>query len=399
MRKQLKIGLFGFGVVGQGLYDILKNNSNFDIEIVRICVKHEHKRRTLPIDQFTFDKDDILSRDDLDIIVEAIDDDKAAFEIIKTALSKGIKVVTSNKKTVAKHIEELVALQMENRVGILYEASACSSIPIIRTLEEYFDNDLINEVSGIFNSSTNYILSKIFNKNLDYDIAVKQAQDLGYAESNPILDLMGLDALYKLSIVAFHTYGTFIDPTKVLHHGIHNISRYDIQYAREKGYKIKHIATVRKVAENKFTLFVLPQFISPESELYNVDYEYNGVVVDAAYCDKQFYYGKGAGGYPTGFAMMSDITASTYDYKYEFKKHQQQLGLEYEEDVILEVYLRYYDKKHLEHFQFEKINGEFKSKEYNYIEGEIKISSLTAAQEKLNTADVLLVHTGKIIKK
>lgn len=396
MSSGLKIGLFGFGVVGQGLYDILTNNKSVQTEVVKICVKHKDKKRSLPLHNFTFDKDVILNDSKIHLIVEAINDSKAAFDIVKQALNQGINVVTSNKKMVAMHLEELVALQKENRASLLYEASACSSIPIIRTLEEYFDNDLIDSVSGIFNSSSNYILSKIFNSNQDYDIALKQAQDLGFAESDPTLDLTGYDALYKLCIIAFHSYGTFVRPDEVLHHGILNISRYDIQYAREKGFKIKLIASVRKLDDQSFSLWVLPEFVAPGDELHNVDYEYNGVIVDASYCDKQFLYGKGAGGHPTGFAIMSDISAMTYNYRYEYKKHIQQIGLSYDTSLELEVYLRYYDKKHLEHFRFEKITGEFFSKEYNYVEGRIKLSSLIDLKSKLNTADVLLVSTGKI---
>ncbi len=394
MKKHLKIGLFGYGVVGQGLYDIIQN-SNLDAEIVKICAKHPEKPRNISMDNFTFDRNDILNNDDIDLIVELIDDPVAAFEITKASLSKGVNVVTSNKKMVAEHIEELVALQKENRASLLYEASACSSIPILRTLEEYYDNDLIESVSGIFNGSSNYILTKIFKQNQDYDIALKQAQDLGFAESDASLDVGGYDALYKLAIVGCHAFGLFINPKDILSHSIQYISRYDIQYAREKGAIIKQIASIQRVGD-ELLMTVLPQFIYPGDPLYSVDYEYNGVVVEASYCDNQFFYGKGAGGHPTGFAVLSDISANSFDYKYEYKKHLQQLNVKPSTDASIEVYLRYYDKKNLDQFKFEEIFSEFKSKQFNYVVGKVKISSLLAVQELLQTADILMVATGKI---
>lgn len=396
MKKDLKIGQFGYGVVGQGVYDIITNNKNIQAEIVKICAKHPDKPRNISMDHFTFDKKDILQRDDLDIIVELIDDPEAAFEIVSESLKKGINVVTSNKKMVAEHMEELLALQMENRASLLYEASACSSIPILRTLEEYYDNDLVESINGVFNGSTNYILTKIFKHNQDYDIAVKQAQDLGFAESNPSLDIGGFDAAYKLAIVAFHAFGTFIDPKKIVTHSIQYISRYDIQFAQEKGAIIKQVATAMKVDDNKIMLYCLPQFVYPGSKLYDVNYEYNGVVVDTAYSEDHFYYGKGAGGHPTGFAVMSDISALRYDYKYEYKKHLQNFNIEITEEPELEVYLRFYDKKNLEHFNFSSITGEYKSKEFNYVTGYIKLKELLAKQSILQTADILLVATGNI---
>lgn len=397
MKPRQKIGLFGYGVVGQGLYDIIQN-SNLNAEIVKICAKHPGKSRNISMDFFTFDKNDILENNDIDLIVESIDDPDAAFEIAKAALCKGINVVTSNKKMVAEHLEELVALQKENRTSLLYEASACSSIPILRTLEEYYDHDLIESVSGIFNGSSNYILTKIFKHNQDYDIALKQAQDLGFAESDAALDVGGYDALYKLAIVGCHAFGLFIKPNEILSHNIQYISRFDIQYAQEKGAIIKQIATIQKI-DDQLVMYVLPQFIYPGNPLYTVDNEYNGVVVNASYCDNQFFYGKGAGGHPTGFAVLSDISATNYDYKYEYKKHLQQLNLNPANDASIEVYLRYYDKKNLAHFEFEEITSEFKSKQFNYVVGRIKISNLLKIQNILQTADILMVATGAIFSK
>ena len=139
----------------------------------------------------------------------------------------------------AHHLDELIDLQEKTDTALLYDASACGSIPIIRNIEEYYDNDLLKSVTGILNGSSNYILSKIFNEGLDYKTALKQAQDLGFAESNPSLDVDGFDSLYKLIIIATHALGTFVKPNEVLNYGISNIKECDIQFAREKNFKIK----------------------------------------------------------------------------------------------------------------------------------------------------------------
>jgi homoserine dehydrogenase len=151
MSKKLKIGLFGFGCVGQGLYHVLNNSTGFKADIVKIAVKNKNKERTVGAELITYDKWEILNNPEIDVIVELIDDADEAFHIVCEALKKGKHVVTANKKLLATHLEELYRLQKENNVSLLYEASACGSIPIIRSLEEYFDNEELEKVSGIFN--------------------------------------------------------------------------------------------------------------------------------------------------------------------------------------------------------------------------------------------------------
>lgn len=398
MKKMTRIGLFGYGVVGHGIYNLLANSKSMNTEVVKICIKHREKRRDLPTYCFTTNHEELLDDDEIDLIVEVIDDAQAAYELVKYAIQKGKNVVTANKKMLAQHLEELVELQQKHNVSVLYEGAVCGSIPIIRTLEEYYDNELLYSVAGIFNSSTNYILSKLFLKNSDYDLALKRAQDLGFVESDPTLDIEGYDALYKLIILTAHAYGLFIRPEQVLHHGIQNISRFDIQYAKEKGYRIKLISVVKRLDNKELLIYVLPQFIDKNDPMHWVEYEDNAVSVEAAFSDKQFFQGKGAGGHPTGSAVLSDISANAYQYRYEYKKLQQNLQLKYTTDVVLEVYLRFFDEKKLQHFDFEKITERYTSKEYNYLVGRIKLSNLLKINDVLNTSDVLLVSTGKIIR-
>ena len=163
MNRNLKLGIFGFGVVGQGLYHVLEETKGIKAEILKICVKNPNKKRPLPMKYFTYEKEDILQNPEVDVVLELINDPEAAYEIVTTALKNGKAVVTANKKMVADHMTELFELQKKYNAPLLYEGACCASIPIIRNLEEYYDNDLLSAVEGIFNGSTNYILTKVFN--------------------------------------------------------------------------------------------------------------------------------------------------------------------------------------------------------------------------------------------
>jgi homoserine dehydrogenase len=165
MKKNLRLGLFGFGCVGQGLYHVLEETRGVKAEIKRICVKTRNKKRPLSDDLFTFSKEDILQDPEIDVVVELIDDAAAAFDIVKSALEHGKAVVTANKKMLAEHLQEIYDLQQKYGKPVLYEGAVCGSIPILRNLEEYYDNDLISSIEGIFNGSTNYILTKVFEEN------------------------------------------------------------------------------------------------------------------------------------------------------------------------------------------------------------------------------------------
>ena len=270
MNKKLKIGLFGFGVVGQGLYDIIKTK-NLNIEIVKIAIKDAAKKRSLPQELFTTDKDDLLNNPEINTIVELINDTDAAFDIVSTALRTGRDVVSASKKMVATYLQELIDIQHQYGTSLLYEGAVCGSIPIIRNLEEYYDNELLHSISGIFNGSSNFILSKGYNDNLDYDTALKEAQDLGFAETDPTMDVGGFDAKFKLVIACAHAYGVIVKPEDVLNVGIQNLSAYDLQYAREKKLKIKLVPVAKELDDQHVTMFVLPKFVNEAEFLYNVD--------------------------------------------------------------------------------------------------------------------------------
>ena len=395
MSKKLKIGLFGFGVVGQGLHDIIRSQ-NLNLEVVKIAIKNPEKQRSLDTALFTINHDEILDNPEINTIVELIDDADAAFKIVKKALSNGKNVVSANKKMIATHLAELVKLQAENGTSLLYEGAVCGSIPIIRNLEEYYDNELLHGISGIFNGSSNYILSKIFNEGLAYSTALKQAQDLGFAETDPILDVGGYDPKFKLAIATAHAYGLFINPDHILNVGIQNISDADILYAREKNFKIKLVPTARKISTKQVVTYVLPKLVNADDFLYNVENEYNGVTVQAAFADKQFFFGKGAGGHPTGAAVLSDIAALRYDYRYEYKKYHQQNGLIHTDKVSIEVYLRYVHEYTVEKLEVENISERFSRNDYKYVIGSVSLKNLIAHRELLLNKDVFIAQTGKL---
>lgn len=394
MSKKLKIGLFGFGVVGQGLHDIIRGQ-DLNLEIIKIAIKNPEKKRTLDAHLFTTNHDELLDNSDINTIVELIDDADVAFNIVKKALTSGKNVVSANKKMIAQHLAELVELQEKHNVSLLYEGAVCGSIPIIRNLEEYYDNELLHGISGIFNGSSNYILSKIFNENLEYGVALKQAQDLGFAETNPILDVGGYDPKFKLAIATAHAYGLFINPDKILNIGIQNLSENDIRYAREKNFKIKLVPTARKISTKQVITYVLPKFVKSDDFLFNVENEYNGVTVQAAFADKQFFFGKGAGGHPTGAAVLSDIAALRYDYRYEYKKYHQHNGLVHTDNVNIEVYLRYVHEYTIEKLQVEGIVERFTRDDYKYVIGNVSLKTLLANRDLLEQKDVFIAHTGK----
>ena len=387
--------MFGYGCVGQGLHDVLNSSKGFKADIVKICVKDRTKKRRLPMEIFTFEKDEILNDPSINLVVELIDDANAAFDIVKTAMKNGKNVVTANKVMVATHFKELVEMQEKYKVSLLYEASAGASIPIIRNLEEYYDNELLYSLRGILNGTTNYVLTLMHNQGIDYNVALNEAREKGFAESDPTLDVEGWDAKYKLCIITGHAYGLFLEPEEVFHYGINTISKFDIQYAREKGLKIKLVPYVGKTNENTITSFVLPRFISSDKYLYNVDNEYNGVITEAAFADKQFFSGKGAGGHATGSAVLSDISANSYGYKYEYKKYQQGTVSNYTRDHKLEIYLRYKDEKDRELFGFEEVSEYFSGKLYKYAIGIVNLTRLYELREQLRNMDVFIVNTGR----
>lgn len=395
MSKKLNIGLFGFGVVGQGLYDIIKTK-HLNLEIIKIAIKDNTKERTLPAQLFTTERDELLNNPEINTIVELINDTEAAFDIVSRALKSGKNVVSASKKMIALHLDELIQIQHEYGTSLLYEGAVCGSIPIIRNLEEYYDNELLHSISGIFNGSSNYILSKGYIENMTYDNALKLAQDLGFAETDPISDVGGFDSKYKLIIACAHAYGVIVNPDQVLNIGIQNLGAFDLQYTKEKNLKVKLVPVAKELDEGHVTLFVLPKFVNETEFLYNVEYEYNGVIVQAAFADQQFFFGKGAGGHPTGSAVLSDIAALRYDYQYEYKKAKESKGLNFTNNIELNIYLRYNNENLVETLNFIDIYERYYSGTSKFVIGRINLQSLIDNQQQISNEKAFVAFADQL---
>ena len=374
--KQLTIGLFGFGVVGEGLYKVLQQTPSLKASIKKVCIRNLEKKRNAPASLFTTDKYEILNDQDINVIVEVIDDADAAFKIVSVALKNGKDVVSASKKMIAENLPALLELQQQTGKSFLYEAAACASIPVIRNLEEYYDNDLLHSIKAIVNGSTNFILTKMFDEGLAFNEALLLAQQAGFAESNPTLDVEGFDAVNKWTLLLTHAYGIIERPDAILFNGIQNIHMLDAQVAKAKNQEIKLVAQAQKLKNGKVAAFVLPQFVNHDDHLAFVKNEYNGVVIESGFADKQFFYGKGAGSLPTASAVLSDIAALRYEYKYEYKKLYQHQPHLLSNDIFLRVFVSFDDLSLIPRERFEWIEEWHAQEDRKYLAGVISFSEL-----------------------
>lgn len=375
-RNKIKLGVFGFGCVGEGLFDVLENNLGFKAEILKICVKNKDKKRRLNNGRITFDKRDILDNPDINVIVEVIDNAEEAYEIAVESLTKGKALVSANKKMIAENLPELLLLQEKFNTPLLYEAACCASIPLVRNFEEYYDNDLLNSFSGIMNGTTNYILTEIFTHNKTYQEALQLAQSKGYVESNPALDLEGYDSKYKLTILLTHAFGVTVKPDEIFNTGISKLNNFDSKFAFERKCKIKLIARAQKLSGGGIAAFVMPELVNETNELYAVDDVFNGIVTESSFSDKNIFIGKGAGAFPTASAVLSDISALSYNYRYEYKKKNQITNGFIDNNFFVDVYVRFVDPAKIDVNIFEEIYERYYSKEDNYLTGKINFSKL-----------------------
>lgn len=392
MHKELTIGLFGFGVVGEGLYKVLQQTPSLRANIKKICIRNPEKKRNAPVELFTTDRNQLLQDETINVIVEVIDDADAAFQIVSTALKGGKAVVSASKKMIAEHLSDLLKIQQETEQPFLYEASACASIPVIRNLEEYYDNDLLHSIQAIVNGSTNFILTRMFEDHLDFREALMLAQQLGFAESNPSLDVEGYDALNKWTLLLTHAYGIISRPEEITFSGIQNIKQSDARVAKEKHFHIKLVAQAKKLVNGKVAAFVLPQFVKEEDHLSFVKNEYNGVVIESGFADKQFFYGKGAGSFPTASAVLSDISALRYQYRYEYKKLYHHKPLELTDEFYVRAYLSFDDLKYIPREKFEWIEEWHANEDRKYLVGVLPFTALKEGDwwKETNTSLILL---------
>lgn len=303
----MKIGILGYGTVGSGLIDVIDNNKQKrNIEIVSILVRDKNRYKGFKyFDKLTTDVEEIFS-ENLDVLVEVMGGLNPSLEYIKRALKSKINVVTANKDLLAESGDELVALAKENNVSIKFEASVGGGIPVLKPLIESLEGNNISSIYAILNGTTNFILSKMYNENLSYDLALKQAQDLGFAESNPDSDVLGYDAARKLSILSTLAYDNRVYWKDLYLEGITNIDEKDIEYAKMINCKIKLVGQ-SKYEGNKVSGFVRPVLVGYDSILANIENEFNAVVLNGDSVGEVSFVGKGAGKLATGSAVYGDV--------------------------------------------------------------------------------------------
>jgi homoserine dehydrogenase len=378
MRK-LTLGLFGYGVVGKGLVDLINDSSETNIEIKKICIRQADKKRNLDCNYFTTNKDDLLKDPEINIIVELIDDADAALLIVKEAFSAGKAVVSANKKMIAENLQLLLDWQKEYKLPFLYEASCCAGIPIIRNLEEYYTNNSLNSVEGILNGSSNYILSQLINYNKTFDEALIEAQEKGFAETDPSLDIDAIDPKYKLGILIFHAFGLVTEPEQLFNYGIRKLNHFDISFAKKRGKKIRLIAKCKR-EKKSIQAWCAPSLVDEGSILSSTENELNAVILEGAFAEQQSLIGKGAGDYATGSAVLSDISALENNYKYQYKKNKLQTLPSLDSEFYHSIYVRYNNDSEPNFNDFTKINERYDGEKTNYIIATIKHETLQQAK-------------------
>jgi len=330
MNKKFKIGLFGFGTVGKGLFEILEQKKSKEIEIKKICIKDASKLRivnNLEIDSklFTTSAQEIFDDEEINLIIELIDDKNTAFHLLESSLKSGRPFISANKKMIAENLEKVISLQELYNLPVLYEGAVCGSIPVLKTIEDYFSNDTILSIEGIFNGTSNYILTQL-SKGLTYREALDLAIDFGFSELNPYNDVSGLDSRDKLTILIAHCFGKLLKPYEIETKGITEITKSVVDKVNLEGKKIKLIAQVFQNNLGYIDARVLPIIKDKDSLLQNVDFEYNGIVIESKNLGKQFLFGKGAGALPTGHAVYSDILLLNSGFSYKYEKVNQNIA-------------------------------------------------------------------------
>ena len=308
----IKVAILGYGTVGSGVFEILKQNSEVITgkAVQDVDIKYVLDLRDFPGDPcesvLVHDYNIILNDPEVEIVIEVMGGLKPAYDFVKAALEAGKSVCTSNKELVAKYGAELVSIAQQHNRNFLFEAAVGGGIPIIRPLNMHITADKIQEITGILNGTTNYILTKMDREGADFDSVLKQAQDLGYAERNPEADVEGFDAVRKIAILASLAYGETVDFEEIYTEGITKISAEDFKYAKKMGRSIKLLAKCKN-EEGKVVASVSPRLLAEDHPLFHVSDVVNGILVRGNMVGDLVFIGSGAGSLPTASAVVSDV--------------------------------------------------------------------------------------------
>ena len=311
-----KIAVLGYGVVGSGTVEVFyKNKANLEKKAgEELDIKYILDLRDFPdspyADKFVKDFDIILNDPEVSVVTEVIGGIKPSYDFVKSSLMAGKSVVTSNKELVAKKGAELLAIAKEKNVNFFFEASVGGGIPIIKPIHACLEANEIDEIAGILNGTTNFILTKMFRDGMGFDEALKIAQNLGYAERNPAADVEGVDACRKICILASLSFGRHVYPENVHTEGITKVTPEDVEYMDSYNAKIKLIGCARREDNNEISIGVFPAVIKDESQLSGVSDVFNAILVRGDATGDVVFYGKGAGKLPTASAVVSDIISA-----------------------------------------------------------------------------------------
>ena len=309
----VNIAVLGYGTVGSGVVEVINTNHESINKRAgqEINIKYVLDLRDFPGDPvqevLVHDYEIIANDPEVDIVVEVMGGIEPAYTFVKRALESGKSVCTSNKALVAKHGPELMEIAKEKNINFLFEASCGGGIPIIRALNGSLTADEVDEITGILNGTTNYMMYKMATEGSDFDVVLKEAQQKGYAEADPTADVEGYDACRKIAILSSLAYGKFLNYENVYTEGITKITPEDMVYAEELGMTIKLLGTSRKLGEDTFTALVAPFLVGQKSPLYSVNDVFNAVFVHGNMLGDAMFYGSGAGKLPTASAVVADV--------------------------------------------------------------------------------------------
>lgn len=370
----LTIGTFGHGCVGQGFLELLNANGGTAAHVKHVCVKDRQRTRDVGAAHLTYEALDILTDEQVSTIVELTNDADLALDVIRKALLTGRNAVTASKKVVAENLAELIALQRSTGRSLLYEASCAASIPVLHALETHFSGERVERIEGILNGTTNYILTRT-EEGASPEDALRQAQEQGFAETDPTADLRGDDARYKLTILLAHAFGTVVEPRRIFRCGIRQLHQQDVDHATSIGCVVRVVASAQLV-NGKVTAHVLPTFVPRNNAFAQVRHEYNAVRITGRHSGEHLLQGKGAGRLPTGLAVLSDVQRLVRGGGYAYAKVGKDAPVLSDGQERLSIYLRL-PEPHQEAIQhFDQLHSIYAGDGHIRITGTIALAEL-----------------------